>query len=435
MRFRNRRLKRTLAIVLQCATAVLAVVAVISAVSLWPGRSSRNTADVRFKAAATDSKARRPVYPYSVIRGGAYSPSELKDKLASDKVAARHYEAFDLVRVRVIKADSPRPVYVSYRKGESIYWTRRPVQLHKDEPLLTDGVFFARARCGNRVSDSPQKPVAETAAAEPSPNILDVPERWEPEAPLTPDVASGTQILPALVATNASKSKGSRGSALGASTSYVSRSPELWVPGLGVPIVGGASSIGETPSIAPWPDPGLPAPPDAGSGQGMDSYPITKPFPPHPQGPGRGPYTGRPNGSPPLVTPPAQNPPDQTPPAQIPPDRTPPDQDPPPLTPPDDPPTYGPGPLPPPSQGPPDQSPPGQTPPDPPKNVPPHDPGSPPEDPGPPPRDNPPPPPINPDVPVAPLPEPSTFVLFGTVLLFAGLFGWRYYSSGKRSIR
>jgi len=205
----------------------------------------------------------------------------LKDKLAADKIAARHYEAFDLSRVRVTKADSTRPVYVSYRKGESVYWTRRPVQLHKDEPLLTDGVFFARARCGNRVSDSPQKPVAETAEAEPSPNILDVPERWEPTAPSKPEVASGTLILPGLVAGNTSISKSDKQTAPGAAASHVSRSPELWVPGLGVPIVGGASSIGETPSIAPLPDPGLPDLPDGGSGQGADSYPIRKPFPPH----------------------------------------------------------------------------------------------------------------------------------------------------------
>jgi len=301
-RSRNRRLKRTLAIVLQCAAAVLAVVAVITAVSLWPGRSSRHAPDSRFKEAATESKVLRPVYPYSVIPGGAYSPSELKDKLASDRVATRHYEAFDLSCVRVTKADSPRPVYVSYRKGESIYWTRRPVQLQKDEPLLTDGVSFARARCGNRISDSPQKPVAETPEAEPSPNILDVPERWEPTAPSKPEVASGTLILPALVARNTSMSKSGKQAAPGAAASHVSRSPELWVPGLGVPIVGGASSIGETapPSIAPLPDSGLPAPPDAGSEQGTDSYPFPKPFPPHPQGPGRGPYTGRPQ----WVTPP-----------------------------------------------------------------------------------------------------------------------------------
>ena len=226
-RSRNRRLRRTLAIVLQCAAAVLAVVAVISAVSLWPGRSSSHAPDSRLKDAATESQALRPVYPYSVIPGGAYTPSELKDKLTSDKIAARHYDAFDLSRTRVTKADSPRSVYVSYRKGESIYWTRRPVQLHKDEPLLTDGVSFARARCGNRISDSPQKPIAETPEAEPSPNILDIPERWEPTAPSNPDVASGTQILPALVPGNGSISRSSKERAPGATIKQRSRSPRI----------------------------------------------------------------------------------------------------------------------------------------------------------------------------------------------------------------
>src|SRR5215831_5488565 len=381
---RNRRLKRTVAIVLQCAAAALAVVAAMSAVSFWPGGSRGNAADSRFKEAATESKALRPVYPYSVIRGGAYTPSELKDKLASDEIAARHYEAFDLSRIVVTKADSARPVYVSYRKGESIYWTRRPVQLHKDEPLLTDGVLFARARCGNRISDSPQKPVAETPEDEPSPNIFDVPESWEPAAPSKPQVASGIQSLPALVPSNASESSSSKGSSISTIASQVCRAPQLWLPGLGVPIIGGAPSAGDSslPSIALLPDPGLPDPPDAGSGQGTDSYPIPNPFLPHPPGAGRGPFTGRPT-SPSVVTPPSPNPPDQTPPSRIPSNGAPPSQDLPPFTSLDNPPTSGQGPMPPP--GPPDQDPPGYDPLSPPKDVPPDDPdgpGSPPEAPG-----------------------------------------------------
>jgi hypothetical protein len=39
-----------------------------------------------------------------------------------------------------------------------VYWTRRLITLHKGEKLLTDGVHFARARCGNRLVESPTEP-------------------------------------------------------------------------------------------------------------------------------------------------------------------------------------------------------------------------------------------------------------------------------------
>jgi hypothetical protein len=129
-----------------------------------------------------------------VIRGGAYSAVELDAALRADPVAAAHYAAFDRTRVRVIAREPRQPasVYVSYRQGNRIYWTRRKVQLAAQEALLTDGVHLARARCGNRISLTPQEPVQ---AGEPDVG-LDVPEP-SPAAPPAgaPDVSS----LPMLV--------------------------------------------------------------------------------------------------------------------------------------------------------------------------------------------------------------------------------------------
>jgi hypothetical protein len=50
-------------------------------------------------------------------------------------------------------------VYVSYRKGEQVYWTARKVTLAEGESILSDGQNDIRARCGNRISDTPQLPV------------------------------------------------------------------------------------------------------------------------------------------------------------------------------------------------------------------------------------------------------------------------------------
>jgi hypothetical protein len=115
----------------------------------------------------------RPVYPYSVIRGGAYSAEELVRALDADPVAARHYAVFRRSRVHTTESRFSSRVYLSYRVGDVVYWTRRAVPLPHGETLLTDGENYARARCGNRISEIPQTPVSET---EPAPSTLDQPK-------------------------------------------------------------------------------------------------------------------------------------------------------------------------------------------------------------------------------------------------------------------
>lgn len=114
----------------------------------------------------------RLVYPYSVIPGGAYNVAELARAMDSEPVVARHYGGFDRSKLATTRSLSVRPAYVSYRLGDTIYWTRKPVRLKMGELLLTDGTNFARARCGNRIAWSVQSPVA---SSEPVPTILDVP--------------------------------------------------------------------------------------------------------------------------------------------------------------------------------------------------------------------------------------------------------------------
>lgn len=112
----------------------------------------------------------RPVYPYSVIRGGVYSQAELRAALQSDPIAARHYVGFFQGGVHPTVLSQALLRYVSFRKNEQIYWTRKPVTLRAGETLLTDGNRFARARCGNQISETPRLPVL---AEEPPP------ETWE----------------------------------------------------------------------------------------------------------------------------------------------------------------------------------------------------------------------------------------------------------------
>lgn len=99
----------------------------------------------------------RPVYPYSVVPGGVRDARELKWATQHDPVVAAHYAGFDYGRAHVVKVVLAREVYVSYRIGGKLYWTRHPIRLKKGETLLTDGSMTARTRCGNRVEEKPQQ--------------------------------------------------------------------------------------------------------------------------------------------------------------------------------------------------------------------------------------------------------------------------------------
>jgi PEP-CTERM motif len=111
----------------------------------------------------------RRLYPYSVIPGGAYSAQELRNAIERDPVVAHHYADFDLAKVRIIRLDSNRNEYVSYRMGDHIFWTNRKLSLHKGEEVITDGTHLARTRCGNRLSDHAVRP---TSAAQPPAETL-----------------------------------------------------------------------------------------------------------------------------------------------------------------------------------------------------------------------------------------------------------------------
>jgi hypothetical protein len=130
---------------------------------------------------AVAAQGKRPVYPYSVVPGGAYTPEELSAAMR-DRVVAAHYAGLHASRVRPVVLERDRRAYVSFRMHNAVYWTRRPVKLAQGEHLLTDGENFVRARCGNRVSDIPRMP---TTAEEPPEALMDHGEAIAP-TPLSP---------------------------------------------------------------------------------------------------------------------------------------------------------------------------------------------------------------------------------------------------------
>jgi hypothetical protein len=111
----------------------------------------------------------RPLYPYSVIPGGAANPQELKTAVEHDSVVAAHYADFNLANAHVVRQDADRPMYVSYRLGDRVFWSTRALVIHKGENLISDGTHEARTRCGNRLSANPETPVS---SAQPPAEVL-----------------------------------------------------------------------------------------------------------------------------------------------------------------------------------------------------------------------------------------------------------------------
>ena len=102
----------------------------------------------------------RPTYLYSIIPGGVDSAEELRQVVARDPVVAKHFQGFDYQHAHLVEVSGKQAMYVAYRKGDKVYWTRKKIALHPGEKLISDGKITARTRCGNRVAVAPLGPLA-----------------------------------------------------------------------------------------------------------------------------------------------------------------------------------------------------------------------------------------------------------------------------------
>jgi hypothetical protein len=108
------------------------------------------------------------MFQHSVIPGGVRDAAELTKAINDDPVVARHYRDVNVAAVRRATLSADRHAYVSYRRGDRVYWTKNTVRIPAGEAVLTDGTNEIRGRCGNRISFDPLLPIAqdEPAAAE-----------------------------------------------------------------------------------------------------------------------------------------------------------------------------------------------------------------------------------------------------------------------------
>jgi hypothetical protein len=154
------------------AIGIVALIGIV-AMSMMRGRISPpmptdSLSVVDVDESIAPAAADRPVYLHSVIAGGAYTGDELQAAIVSDAVVAAHHAGVNLKAVRPAVTTQPRLVYMSYRKGDDVFWTKHRVRLPAGEAVLTDGVHDIRARCGNAISDVAQQPTSdeEPAASE-----------------------------------------------------------------------------------------------------------------------------------------------------------------------------------------------------------------------------------------------------------------------------
>ena len=156
--------------------------------------SSFLTSELSSPEVAFDSSdLSRPMYPYSVIPGGIESSAELRNAMAHDPVVADHYAKFNLAAAQFVRLNENHAVYVSYRVGNRVFWTRKPLNLLKGETLITDGEHMARTRCGNQISEVPVAPAGalpEEAEVLAGPPVLVAENSPPPELPLTVPPAS-----------------------------------------------------------------------------------------------------------------------------------------------------------------------------------------------------------------------------------------------------
>jgi hypothetical protein len=198
-------------------------------------------------ASSTDSlyiasRPSRPAYPYSVIPGGVGSGEELRQISDHDPVVAQQFRGFDYEHAHLVTVSEKQLMYVAYRKGDKVYWTRKKVALHPGETLISDGKIVARTRCGNRVAVAPLGPPGIM-----DPLISDLDQPLFSNEMVTSPAEPKAEVLAAAIPSPTSEV----GNALQSTKNHKGLIPLFFLPLAGIP--GGGSS--HTP-LAVAPEPG-----------------------------------------------------------------------------------------------------------------------------------------------------------------------------------
>jgi hypothetical protein len=126
---------------------------------------------VGYETTMLEEQVNRKVYPYSIVPGGAENLLQAK-RAMTDPAIKDHYADVNLSQLKEVKLATNLSGYVSYRWGEKIYWTSKPITLRAGETVFTDGQHIVRGRCLNSYSARRMLPIR---PSEPTEKILDAP--------------------------------------------------------------------------------------------------------------------------------------------------------------------------------------------------------------------------------------------------------------------
>ena len=95
---------------------------------------------------------------YAVVQGGVFTRKDWDAAVEGDPVVRKHYEGFVPYYRTFLESDRAN-YYVSYRKGEQIYWTKGLKHFPRGTAVVVSfhGELI-RAGCGNRLSITPRQP-------------------------------------------------------------------------------------------------------------------------------------------------------------------------------------------------------------------------------------------------------------------------------------
>jgi hypothetical protein len=105
----------------------------------------------------------------ALIPGGITSVEEFRQRVAEDPTLNSFFGSCN-VEATIEPLPDDILVFIAFRRGEEIKWTRRPLLVHKGEYVLTFCGKTVLARCGNLISWSPMQPSEDVP-----PSLLETP--------------------------------------------------------------------------------------------------------------------------------------------------------------------------------------------------------------------------------------------------------------------
>jgi hypothetical protein len=105
----------------------------------------------------------------ALISGGFTSVEEFQQRVAKDPTLSSFFGSCDVQPTMQALPDDIL-VFMAFRRGQEIKWTRRPLLVHKGEWVLTFCGKTVLARCGNLISWTPMQPSEDLP-----PSLLEMP--------------------------------------------------------------------------------------------------------------------------------------------------------------------------------------------------------------------------------------------------------------------